>query len=82
MDDMEELKRKKKYLELQKEVVALEKKKRINKAIDFLSYKITVPLFVLGLFGLVVSASTGDGDGAIIAIIFLIPFALKFFWKT
>ena len=79
MEDIEELKRKKEYLELQKEVAALEKNARINKAINSLNYTITIPLLTIGLFFLIVGASEGEVGNVIFGVILSIPFVLKVF---
>jgi len=79
MEDIEELKRKKEYLELQKEVAALERNARINKAFSILNYKITIPLLLIGLFFLIVGASEGEVGAVIFGVILIIPFVLKFF---
>ena len=79
MEDIEELKRKKEYLELKKEVAALEKSARINKAFNILSYKITIPLLFIGLLFIIVGATNGEVGAVIFGVILIIPFALKFF---
>ncbi|TWH64589.1 hypothetical protein LX59_02259 [Azomonas agilis] len=79
MSDIEELKRKKEYLELQKEIAALEKSARIHKAFNFLSYKITVPLLLLGLFNLILGAKEQALESIVLGLILITPFMLKFF---
>lgn len=79
MENIEDLKRKKEYLELQKEVATLERNARINKAFNMLSYKITTPLLLIGLFFLMGGASDGDMGAVILGVILIIPFVLKFF---
>ncbi len=79
MEDMEELKRKKERLELQKEVAALERNARINRAFNILNYKITIPLLLIGLFFLIAGASDGKVGAVIFGVILVIPFVLKFF---
>jgi hypothetical protein len=81
MDDIEELKRKKEYLELKKEIAALERSSRISKSFDFLNYKITIPLLLMGLFFLVLGADKGEAGLIVLGLILSTPFLLKFFSK-
>lgn len=85
MENIDDLKRKKEYLELQKEVAALERNARINKIFDILSHKaiykstISIFLFLFGLFLIVGGVSGGVAGAAIAGFILIIPFILKFF---
>lgn len=79
MENIDDLKRKKEYLELQKEVAILERNARINKIFNILSYQATIPMFLFGLFLIVVGVSGGVAGVAIIGVVLIIPFILKFF---
>ncbi len=81
MENIEDLKKRKEYLELQREISKLERSSRINKVFNYLPYKITIPLALFGMF--LVAASFNDrAPQLILPGMFLIaPTALKFFSK-
>lgn len=79
MEDIEDLKRKKEYLKLQKEVTALERNARINKTFNMLNYKITVYLLLIGIFFIIRGISIELTEAVVFGVILIISFALKFF---
>jgi hypothetical protein len=84
MDDFEELKRKKEYLELQNEVAKLERNQKINKAFNYLPYIISIPLLSVGLLLIFINFDKSGEQGVkgvIVGLIFAAPFLLKFFSK-
>lgn len=81
MENIEDLKKRKEYLELQREISKLERSSRINKAFNYLPYKVTIPLALFGLF--LILAAINDGAPVIMlpGIFLIAPTALKFFSK-
>ncbi|MCO8251124.1 hypothetical protein [Comamonas thiooxydans] len=82
MDSIEELKKRKEALELQREIARLERQASVDKRLGFisgLSWWVIGPLLVIGIIFLFASIDTGELAGLVFSALFCAPAAIKFF---